>query len=127
MMMWFLYTDSHGDTQNLALLQYVFTFDEHSVKVAPHGNSKKSEGYVCTMPSVMDKLKGASTTNTAKRALTFVSNESGGITKALSAGTLPRGRQQVNDIRRGSLKSTYVTRYGKTDHSRFFMKIAFWV
>ena len=21
----------------------------------------------------------------------------------------------------------YVTRYGKTDHSRFFMKIAFWV
>ena len=107
MMMWFLYTDSHGDTQNLALLQYVFTFDEHSVKVAPHGNSKKSEGYVRTMPSVMDKLKGASTTNTAKRALTFVSNESGGITKALSAGTLPRGRQQVNDIRRGSLKSTY--------------------
>ena len=68
---------------------------------------KKSEEYVCTMPSVMDKLKGASTTNTAKRALTFVSNESGGITKALSAGTLPRGRQQVNDIRRGSLKSTY--------------------
>ena len=77
------------------------------MKIAPHGNSKKSEGYVRTMPSVMDKLKNASTSNTAKRALTFVSNESGGITKASSAAALPRGRQQVNDIRRGSLKSTY--------------------
>lgn len=106
MMIWFLNTDSHGDTQNLALLQYLFTFDEHPVKIAPHGNSKMSEGYVRTMPSIMDKLKSASNTNTAKRALAFVSNESGGITKASLAGALPRGRQQVNDIRRGSLKST---------------------
>ena len=102
----FLHVDSQGDTQNLALFQYAFTFKEHAVKIAPHGNSKKSEGYVRTMPSVMDKLKNASASNTAKRALTFVSNESGGITKASSAATLPRGRQQVNDIRRGSLKST---------------------
>ena len=58
------------------------------------------------MPSVMDKLRNASTSNTAKRALTFVSSESGGIAKASSAAALPRGRQQVNDIRRGSLKST---------------------
>ena len=35
------------------------------------------------MPSVMNKLKGASTTNTAKRALIFVSNKSGGITRAM--------------------------------------------
>ena len=102
----FIHADSEGDTQNPALLQYVFTFDEHPVEIAPHGNSKKSEAYVRTMPSVMDKLKCASTSNTAKRALTFVSNESGGITKASSAAALPRGRQQVNDIRRGSLKST---------------------
>ena len=58
------------------------------------------------MPSVMDKLKSASTSNTAKHVRTLVSNESGGITKASSAAALPRGRQQVNDIRRGSLKST---------------------
>ena len=79
--------------------------DEHQVKTAPHGNSKKSEGYVCTMSTIMDKLKSVSTSNTAKRALAFVSSESGGITKASSATALPRGRQQVNDIRRGSLKS----------------------
>ena len=80
-------------------------FEEHPLKSAPHGNSKKSEGYVRTMPSVMDKLKNASTSNTAKRALTFVFNESGGIAKASSAAALPRGKQQVNDICRGSLKS----------------------
>ena len=87
----FIHADSEGDTQNLALLQYVFTFDEDPVKIAPHSNTKKSEACVRTMPSVMDKLKCASISNTAKRARIFVSNESGGITKASSAAVLPRG------------------------------------
>ena len=39
------------DTQNIALLQYVFTHEEHDVKVAPHGNSLKKQGYARTMPS----------------------------------------------------------------------------
>ena len=102
----FYFVDSQGDTLNLALLQYVFAFEEHKVKIAPHGNSKKCESYVRTMPSVMDKLKNASSSSTAKRALTFVTKETGGITKASSASALPRGRQQVNDIRRPLLKST---------------------
>lgn len=65
------------------------------------GNSKKSESYVCTMPSVTDKLNNVSSNNTAKRALIFVSKETGGITKASAA--LPRDRQQVHDIHQGSV------------------------
>ena len=70
----------------------MFAFDEHKVKIAPHGNSKKCESYIRTMPSVMDKL---SSSNTAKRALAFVSKETGGIMKASYAASIPRGRQQV--------------------------------
>ena len=49
------------------------------------------------MPSVLNKLKDTSSSNTAKRTLSLVPND---ITTAHSAGAMPRGRQQVNDIRR---------------------------
>ena len=37
-------TNSENDTLNLALIQY--TYEEHTVKVAPHSNSMKSESYI---------------------------------------------------------------------------------
>ena len=90
-------TDSENDTLNLALIQYTFAYEEHTVKVAPHGNAVKSESYVRTMPSVLNKLKDASSSNTAKRALSLVTND---ITTVHSVAAMPRGRQQVNDIRK---------------------------
>ena len=72
------------------------------MNVAPHGNSKRTDPYVRTMPSVMEKLKTQSKNKTPKRALSFVSAEAGGIMEASSAGALPRNRQQVKDIRRAS-------------------------
>jgi len=87
--------DDDGDTMNLALLQYLFTKGEHDVKPAPHGNAKGGESYVRTMPSTLMKLKTAAIDKTAKQALSFVSNDEGGIEHAVSAGVLPHGRQQV--------------------------------
>ena len=49
------------------------------------------------MPSVLNKLKDASSSNTAKRALSLVTNV---ITTVHSAAAMPCGRQQVNDIRK---------------------------
>ena len=72
------------------------------MKVAPHGNSLKNEGYVRTMPSVLTSLKKLSGENTAKRALLFAASD---VSRAPSASSLPRGRQQVNDLRRGLAKS----------------------
>lgn len=97
--------DLKMDTQNIALVQYVFAHEEHEVKVAPHGNSFKIEGYVRTMPSVMGSLKKLSSENTAKRALSFATSEVGGVTNAPCAAALPRGRQQFNDLRRNVSKS----------------------
>lgn len=84
------------------MIQYLFTEGEHEVTAAPHGNAKSGESYMRTMPSVLSKLKSASSTMTAKRALSFVATGAGGIMHATSAGSLPRNRQQVKDMRRKS-------------------------
>ncbi len=81
-------------------MQYVYTQGEHEVTAAPHGNAKSGESYVRTMPSVMTKLKTASSKMCAKRALSFVASGAGGIVGAKSAGCLPRNRQQAKDMRR---------------------------
>ena len=94
------FIDNDRDTLNLALVQYYFSCGEHEVKVAPHGNSRSKNAYVRTMPSVMSKLKEAAEQKTPKRALQFVSDIQGGIQSAASAGSLPRSRQQVKDMRR---------------------------
>ena len=88
-------------THNLGIVQYLFSGEEHDVKVAPHGNSNRGESYQRTKPSVLKKLKKAASESTAKRALSFVTSEVGGVIEASSASSLPRGRQQVNDLRRG--------------------------
>jgi len=85
----FSFVDSHNDTLNLALLQYTFTGKEHKIKVALHGNSERSENYARTIPSVLEKLKNASSTSTAKHALVKVEITTGSVTTALSAAGIP--------------------------------------
>lgn len=97
-------SDQEGDTLNLALVQYLFTCGDREIKVTPHGNAK-GEPYMRTMPSVMRKLKGAVTEKKLKQALAVVANESGGTVGARSARALPRGRQQVKDLRRYAQKT----------------------
>ena len=99
-------TDFQMSTQNVALLQYVFAYEEHSVKVAPHGNCLKAEGYIRTKPSVLTSLKKLSDQSSAKRVLSFASADAGGIVNAPCASSLPRSRQQVNDLRRKHFKSS---------------------
>jgi len=76
--------DVNISTQNIAMVQYVFAHSEHEVKVAPHGNSLKTEGYVRTKPSVLTSLKELASESTAKRALSFVSSNAGGVVHAHS-------------------------------------------
>ena len=52
--------DHNQDLLHLALVQYVFDGNEHSVIPQPHGNSKKSDSYVRTMPSTLQKVAGPS-------------------------------------------------------------------
>ena len=94
------YADFDGDTLSLSLVQYTFDDEEHAVAVRPHGNSKKRENYIRTMPSTLKKLKSVARDLTPKFAVCEASTSSGGLSKASSAGALPRNRQQVSNIRR---------------------------
>ena len=82
---------------NLALIQYVFDGEEHSVVPRPHGNSKKGLSYVRTMPSTLQKLKKVAVNLTPKFAICDVGTD---VLTAPSAGALPRNRKQVKDMRR---------------------------
>ena len=84
----FIYTDSEGDTLNLALVQYYYSQGVHKLKHVPHGNAHSDVPYVQTMPRMMCKLKEKAKGSTPKCALKFLSTEAGGILEASSAGSL---------------------------------------
>ena len=95
-----MYSDCDGDTLTHSLVQYTFDDEEHPISVRPHGNSKRKENFIRTMPSTLQKLKSIAQDLTPKFAVREASHSSGGIALAPSAGALPRNRQQVSNLRR---------------------------
>ena len=89
-----------GDTLTHSLVQYTFENEEHAVLVRPHGSSKHKESFLQTMPSTLQKLKKVAQDLTPKFAICEVWSSYGGLASASSAGSLPRNRQQVSNIRR---------------------------
>ena len=81
----------------MAFVQCVFDGDEHSILSRPHGNAKKGASFVHTMPSTLQKLRKVAVNLTPKFV---VCEASGDIMTASSAGSVPRNRQQVKDLRR---------------------------
>lgn len=92
--------DGNGDKLSRAFVQYWFDSEEHPVSVRPHGNSKRNEKFLRTMPSTLKKLKTAACDLTPKFAVCEVSSAIGDITTVPSAGTIPRNRLQVANFRR---------------------------
>ena len=70
----------------MALVQYVFDGKEHPVVPRPHGNSKKSQSYVRTLPSTLRKLKKVAVNLTPKFAIADVGED---LMTASSAGSIP--------------------------------------
>ena len=58
------------------------------------------------MPSTLQKLKNVAQDLTPKFAICEASSSSGGLASALSAGALPRNRQQVSNLRRRTDESS---------------------
>ena len=88
--MHFCFTDDSGELLHLALVQYVFDDEEHSILPRPHGNAKNGASYVRTMPSTLQKLRKVAVNLTPKFA---ICEASGDIMTASSAGSIPRNRQ----------------------------------
>ena len=100
MLLFFFNSDCDGDTFNCALVQYTFDEEEYAILLGPHGNSKKTSAYLRTMPSTLQKLHKVSRNLTPKFAACEVSSSAGDIITASHAGSLPRNRQQVSNMRR---------------------------
>ena len=94
----FIHTYHKGCRQNLTLVQYVLSSELLDIK--PHGNSKTQEPYFRTSVSTMKSLKTNIKNASPKETLEKVSTERGGEMSAKSAGSLPRNRQQVYNIKR---------------------------
>ena len=74
-------------------MQYISPTTEIDVK--PHGNSKSAEPYFRTSKSTLAALKSELKSACPKEAVERVSKEKGGEMSAMSAGSLPRNRQQA--------------------------------
>lgn len=86
------------------IVQYWFESGrEHRVEIKAHGNSKsKASAYYRTLPSTMKVLKEEAENHAPKAVVNTVYKRSGGIMNASSIGALPRNREQVSNIRRGT-------------------------
>ena len=96
----FVCIDRDEELLNRCIVQYHFTGDEHEVLVRPHGNSKRSESYIRTMPSTLKELTEVASEKTPKPAVHSISSHRGDVIGASSAGSLPRNERQVKNIRR---------------------------
>ena len=88
-------------------MQYWFESGrEHKVNIKPHGNSKRSkQPYYRTLPSTLQSLKEEAENHAPKAVVNSVYERNGGIMSAHSVGSLPRNREQVSNIRRGTENS----------------------
>lgn len=89
-----------------ALVQYSFKSGvEKPLQTKLHGNSKNhsSAPYVRTWASTKESVKNASEVFQPRDALhKVIAEDLGGIATCASVGQIPRGRQQVKDLRKES-------------------------
>ena len=87
----------------LCLIQYLFNGVEHTINVPCHGNVKKGGNpYTRTKPSVIANLRSAVKDQKPKAAYHKVEEMAGGIMNVDCLSDLPRNRDQVSYLRRGT-------------------------
>lgn len=89
----------------MALVQYQFQDDEHTLVFPPHKNSKGSTPYKRTYPSTLQRIKEVA--KECKPLSTFeqVELEMGGLEACTSnSGCLPRSKRQCVDVRKRLFK-----------------------
>lgn len=87
-------------------MQYIFTADEHEVKVSKaHGNSKGNRAYRRTFPSTRQLLQSSLKEKDApKFGLDKIFKSVGDVTEARSLGQLPRGPSDIYNARHAAKK-----------------------
>ena len=87
----------HDNPHHLALVVYLIPPGSVAIPF-PHGNSKSDMPFYPTLPSVVEKIKVESSAG-PKEAVARVSESVGGVMNAACPGTIPRGEQQVSNVK----------------------------
>ena len=77
----------------LALVQYIFSKEEHEIPIKKYGKSKEEKPYLRTFPSTVNKLMTYCEENKPKSAVHLTADASGGLCKAEGSGSLPCKKQ----------------------------------
>lgn len=81
------------------VLQYYFDGPEVNVVSKPHGLSKRSEPYFRTPKTALKHMRDVASHSTPKEALMKLTREQGGEIKTGRPASLPRNRQQLQNLR----------------------------
>ncbi len=88
-----------GHTLPLVIVQYRFDGIEHKVNIKPHGNrTHGSFPYQRTYPSQLNFMRSKVKNFRGKQVVRMATDEVGGTLAAVSAGQLPKDRQQAYNL-----------------------------
>lgn len=91
--------DHKQQNYRYALVQYVFTKGEQTVRGKPHGNSKRSSRpYKRTMKSTMVKIKSEVEKVDPRKVIHSIVKDRGGVDSLRTSGELPRDRKQIYNV-----------------------------
>lgn len=113
-----IFLDNRGNHPPYALVQYLFTGEEHQLKrVMPHGNAKGKDAYKRLQPSTREKLKSSvyDKENTTKQILDNVYRESGDVFHARSSSELPRGPKDIYNARHLEKQTNAFSQHSKSN------------
>ena len=90
--------------------------DNFHPKPVPHGNSKEDKPFFSTLPSTMARIKHeCSEAKGPKKVIQEVSADFGGVLSVTDICQLPRGEQQVSQVKRRCKQQSYVSQVGSAD------------
>ena len=91
--------DHKQQSYRYALVQYVFTKGEQTVRGKPHGNSKTSSRlYKRTMKSTIVKIKTEVEKVDPRKVIHSIVKDRGRIDSLRTSGELPRDRKQIYNV-----------------------------
>ena len=96
----FLLDANHRIVNNVILLHYIFSGEEHCIELSSHGNSKCGRPFSKLRPSVRSKLSHKIMNSSPAQACHDILAEQGGIENILSVNSLPSEQNVYNMKRR---------------------------
>ncbi len=119
----FLGLDSNGNAiGQLALIAYHWNCEPYQFIPSPHGNACKQSAkvsYQRTKPSVLEEMRGLTSSLAPRQVVQQVSQSHGGVSEAVALADLPRDRMQAYNVAKQDPNSRRLSGTGKKRSTDF--------